>query len=55
MEFSKKFYPIQVTLMNESIEYDEFTLRELRLTNMSEPGQPARTVQHLHYQVSDRS
>uniref|UniRef100_A0A183BNF2 protein-tyrosine-phosphatase n=1 Tax=Globodera pallida TaxID=36090 RepID=A0A183BNF2_GLOPA len=42
---------IEVTLLTESIEYDEFTIRELRLTNMAEPSQPARTVQHLHYQA----
>ncbi|KAL3123411.1 hypothetical protein niasHT_004583 [Heterodera trifolii] len=42
---------IEVTLLTESIEYDEFTIRELRLTNMAEPNQSARTVQHLHYQA----
>uniref|UniRef100_A0A914I7S7 protein-tyrosine-phosphatase n=1 Tax=Globodera rostochiensis TaxID=31243 RepID=A0A914I7S7_GLORO len=42
---------IEVTLLTESIEYDEFTIRELRLTNMAEPSQPVRTVQHLHYQA----
>lgn len=34
--------------MNETV-YDEFTLRELRLTNMNEPLAPSRTVKHLHY------
>lgn len=34
--------------MNETV-YEEFTIRELRLTNMSEPMVPARTVKHLHY------
>lgn len=38
----------QVTLMNETV-YEEFTVRELRLTNMSEPAAPTRTVKHLHY------
>ncbi|KAI1720266.1 protein-tyrosine phosphatase domain-containing protein [Ditylenchus destructor] len=40
---------IEVTLLNESIDYEEFTVRELRLTNLAEPSQPSRTVQHLHY------
>lgn len=42
---------IEVTLLTESIDYEEFTVRELRLTNLAEPGQPHRTIQHLHYQV----
>uniref|UniRef100_A0A915EGL5 protein-tyrosine-phosphatase n=1 Tax=Ditylenchus dipsaci TaxID=166011 RepID=A0A915EGL5_9BILA len=40
---------IEVTLLNESIDYEEFTVRELRLTNLAEPSQQPRTVQHLHY------
>ena len=42
---------IEVTLLTESIEYEEFAIRELRLTNLADPSQPARTVQHLHYQA----
>ncbi|CAK5075185.1 unnamed protein product [Meloidogyne enterolobii] len=42
---------IEVTLLTESIDYEEFTIRELRLTNLSEPGQQPRTVLHLHYQA----
>lgn len=34
--------------MNETV-YEEFTIRELRLTNMNEPNSQARTVKHLHY------
>lgn len=40
---------IEVTLINESIEYEEFTTRELRLTNLNEPNQKPRTLHHLHY------
>jgi len=39
---------IEVTLLNESI-YDEFVIRELRLQNMRENSQTARTVTHFHY------
>jgi len=42
---------IEVTLLTESIEYEEFIIRELRLTNLAEPGQSPRTVHHLHYQA----
>lgn len=42
---------IEVTLLTESIEYEEFAIRELRLTNLADPSQPARSVQHLHYQA----
>lgn len=35
--------------MNECIEYEDFTVREMRLTNFAEPNHPARTVLHLHY------
>ncbi|KAL7072525.1 hypothetical protein ACQ4LE_008066 [Meloidogyne hapla] len=42
---------IEVTLLTESIDYEEFTIRELRLTNLSEPGQQPRSVLHLHYQA----
>ncbi|KAI6184291.1 Protein-tyrosine-phosphatase [Aphelenchoides bicaudatus] len=41
---------IEVTLLNES-EYDEYVVRQLRLSNLAEPNQPARTVLHLHYQA----
>ncbi|KAH7716570.1 Protein-tyrosine phosphatase [Aphelenchoides avenae] len=40
---------IEVTLMTECIEYEDFTVREMRLTNFAEPNHPARTVLHLHY------
>ena len=38
---------MQVTLLTESIDYEEFTIRELRLTKLSEPGQQPRTVLHF--------
>lgn len=62
MHFPARYWPdnsqrsvlyadIEVTLLTESIEYEEFTIRELRLTNLAESSQSHRTVQHLHYQV----
>lgn len=42
---------IEVTLLNESVEYDEFVIRELRLTHLGEQTQPPRTILHLHYQA----
>ncbi|EFO24598.2 hypothetical protein LOAG_03887, partial [Loa loa] len=47
-QLSVLYADIEVTLMNETV-YEEFTVRELRLTNMSEPLAPPRTVKHLHY------
>uniref|UniRef100_A0A0R3S234 Protein-tyrosine-phosphatase n=1 Tax=Elaeophora elaphi TaxID=1147741 RepID=A0A0R3S234_9BILA len=47
-QLSVLYADIEVTLMNETV-YEEFTIRELRLTNMSEPAAPPRTVKHLHY------
>uniref|UniRef100_A0A0N5AJB0 protein-tyrosine-phosphatase n=1 Tax=Syphacia muris TaxID=451379 RepID=A0A0N5AJB0_9BILA len=38
---------IEVTLMNETV-YEEFTIRELQLTNLREPNSK-RTVTHFHY------
>ena len=38
---------MQVTLLTESIDYEEFTIRELRLTKLSGPGQQPRTVLHF--------
>ncbi|VDK47267.1 unnamed protein product [Anisakis simplex] len=39
---------IEVTLMNETV-YDEFILREVRLTNLSQSSSLSRTVRHFHY------
>ncbi|VDN01727.1 unnamed protein product [Thelazia callipaeda] len=39
---------IEVTLMNEVV-YEEFTIRELKLTNMNEPSTSPRTLRHMHY------
>ncbi|VDO41185.1 unnamed protein product, partial [Brugia timori] len=47
-QLSVLYADIEVTLMNETV-YKEFTVRELRLTNISEPVAPSRTVKHLHY------
>ncbi|CAG9537182.1 unnamed protein product [Cercopithifilaria johnstoni] len=47
-QLSVLYADIEVTLMNEKV-YEEFTVRELRLTNMSESAAPPRTVKHLHY------
>ncbi|CAD5215307.1 unnamed protein product [Bursaphelenchus xylophilus] len=40
---------VEVTLVNESVEYDEYIIRELRMTHLSEFGHPSRTLFHLHY------
>uniref|UniRef100_A0A915PPH0 protein-tyrosine-phosphatase n=1 Tax=Setaria digitata TaxID=48799 RepID=A0A915PPH0_9BILA len=47
-QLSVLYADIEVTLMNETV-YEEFTVRELRLTNMNESGALPRTVKHLHY------
>uniref|UniRef100_A0A1I8EDX7 protein-tyrosine-phosphatase n=1 Tax=Wuchereria bancrofti TaxID=6293 RepID=A0A1I8EDX7_WUCBA len=47
-QLSVLYADIEVTLMNETV-YKEFTVRELKLTNISEPVAPSRTVKHLHY------
>ncbi|VBB26466.1 unnamed protein product [Acanthocheilonema viteae] len=47
-QLSVLYADIEVTLMNETV-YKEFTVRELKLTNMIEPLAPPRTVKHLHY------
>ncbi|VDK75685.1 unnamed protein product [Litomosoides sigmodontis] len=47
-QLSVLYADIEVTLMNEVV-YEEFTVRELRLTNVSEPLASPRTVKHLHY------
>jgi receptor-type tyrosine-protein phosphatase beta len=40
---------IEVTLLNECIQYDDFVVREMRLTNLAEPNQQPRTILHFHY------
>ncbi|OZC05141.1 Protein-tyrosine phosphatase, partial [Onchocerca flexuosa] len=47
-QLSVLYADIEVTLMNETV-YEEFTVRELKLTNMNEPVASPRTVKHLHY------
>uniref|UniRef100_A0A914XHA4 protein-tyrosine-phosphatase n=1 Tax=Plectus sambesii TaxID=2011161 RepID=A0A914XHA4_9BILA len=47
-ELSLTYADIEVTMMNETT-YDEFVVREFRLTHLSEAGTPSRTVKHLHY------
>ncbi|KAM3719393.1 Receptor-type tyrosine-protein phosphatase dep-1 [Dirofilaria immitis] len=47
-QLSVIYADIEVTLMNETV-YEEFTIRELKLTKMNEPTALPRTVKHLHY------
>ncbi|CAI4232543.1 unnamed protein product [Auanema sp. JU1783] len=39
---------IEVTLMCET-HYEEFTVRDLRLTKLNDPSSPPRIIRHLHY------
>ncbi|KAI6178884.1 Protein-tyrosine-phosphatase [Aphelenchoides besseyi] len=45
------YMDIEVTLLNEALEYDEYTIRQFRLVNLAEPNQPARIVIHFHFQA----
>ncbi|VDM46734.1 unnamed protein product [Toxocara canis] len=47
-QLSVLYADIEVTLMNETV-YEEFTVRELRLTNMRESCTAPRTMRHFHY------
>uniref|UniRef100_A0A915ASM2 protein-tyrosine-phosphatase n=1 Tax=Parascaris univalens TaxID=6257 RepID=A0A915ASM2_PARUN len=47
-QLSVLYADIEVTLMNETV-YEEFMVRELRLTNMREPCTASRTMRHFHY------